>query len=365
LTGRPGTTTEADVLVLGAGLVGAAVAHALADRGRRVALLGTPEDAGVPGLGHVSVGPGLPYCTAVEGFGREGARQVWECQRENADRARLFVDGLPGGCDYRRAGGFLLAADRDEGIRLAESEDLLREDGFSGEFLDHYMLESRFDVTGFAGAYWAADDAELDPARLLVALIGSATALGASVRPAGPPLAIRREEGLVVAETPGSLTRAPWGVVTGEAGLGAMGSALAAHVRSAPVQGMTLGTAPGAVLPSPARTVDGRAAWHWQARDHRLVLAGIGTSPAGLLAMADRLVRRPRSETAWAGLAGGSPDGLPVIGVLEDAPVAVAVGLGTLGASYAFVAARWIAEAIVSGRDPTPQRFRPGRFPSG
>jgi len=78
--------------------------------------------------------------------------------------------------------------------------------------------------------------------------------------------------------------------------------------------------------------------------------------------MADRLARVPGSEVAWEATVGASVDGLPVIGLVPGRPLAVAVGLGTLAGSYAFVAARWLAEAIASGRDPTPPLLRPDRF---
>ena len=351
---------DADVLVLGAGLVGAAIALEMARRGRRVALLGMPDDALAPSLGQALVGPGIPYLTAMERFGRDRARQVWECQRENGDRLRHFVDGVRDGCDYRRNGGFLLAADRAEGLRLADSEDLLREDGFPGEFLDHYMLEARFDVTGFAGAYWAADDADLDLARLLVALVAAAAAEGAIVRPAGPAVTLVVDDGFALAESAAGRVRAPWAVLAVEAGLGPLVGPLAERVRSVPLHGLTLRPVPGAVVPSPALTADGALAW--QVTGDRLILAGRGSRSSEapdfsvLDAMARRLGCAPGS--GWEAAVGATADGLPMIGLVPERPLAVAVGLGTLAASYAFMAARWIAEAITSGRDPTPPPFR-------
>jgi hypothetical protein len=51
-----------------------------------------------------------------------------------------------------------------------------------------------------------------------------------------------------------------------------------------------------------------------------------------------------------------------MIGLVPERPLAVAVGVGTLAASYAFMAARWIAEGVISGRDTTPSPFRPDRW---
>src|SRR6185503_7210338 len=63
---------------------------------------------------------------------------------------------------------------------LADGEDLLREDGFAGEFLDAYMFEARFAVRGFAAAYWAEDEGELDGAALARAAASAARAAGAT-----------------------------------------------------------------------------------------------------------------------------------------------------------------------------------------
>jgi glycine/D-amino acid oxidase-like deaminating enzyme len=342
---------RADVVVLGAGLVGAAVAGALAARGRRVVLLGTLDDALAPSLGHVLVGPGIPYRSAVDRFGRDRARAIWECQRENGDRLRDFAEGLRDSSGYRRSGGFLLAADRDQGMLLAESEDLLREDGFPGEFLDQYMLEARFDLVGFAAAYWAADDAAVDVVSLLVSLRAAAAAHGVEVRPP-ESLAYEPVPDGVLVRTRSGLLRAPWAVLTTEAPM--VGGAPLGGVRSSALPGLTLDLPAGVALPSPARTVDGAQAW--QVAGDRLLLAGVD-----LGAMAERLHAIPGSAFPWESATGVSPDGLPVIGLIPDRPLAVAIGLSTLAASYAFMAARWLAEAVLSGRDPTPAPFRPDR----
>jgi glycine/D-amino acid oxidase-like deaminating enzyme len=58
---------------------------------------------------------------------------------------------------------------------------------------------------------------------------------------------------------------------------------------------------------------------------------------------------------------GASPDGFPWIGLLPGLPAAAAAGYGSLGHGYALLAARWAAEAICTGHDPTPPRYRADR----
>src|SRR5262245_36351929 len=127
----------------------------------------------------------MPYPEACRRFGRDAAREVWEVYRESHERLRSFASGLPDDCGYRQQGAFLLAMDRRVASLLADGEDMLREDGFAGEFLDHYMLEARLSLAGFAGGYWSADDAEVDPSRLERALRKAARERGAVDAQAG------------------------------------------------------------------------------------------------------------------------------------------------------------------------------------
>jgi glycine/D-amino acid oxidase-like deaminating enzyme len=58
-----------------------------------------------------------------------------------------------------------------------------------------------------------------------------------------------------------------------------------------------------------------------------------------------------------------SVDGLPVIGRLPGRPLAVACGFARLSPGLAFAAARWVADALLRGTDPTPEALRPTRKP--
>jgi glycine/D-amino acid oxidase-like deaminating enzyme len=56
-------------------------------------------------------------------------------------------------------------------------------------------------------------------------------------------------------------------------------------------------------------------------------------------------------------------DGLPLVGQLPGRPLAVACGFSGLPAGFAFAAARWVADSLVSGTDPTPDALRATRSP--
>ena len=360
--------SPADVTVVGSGMPVRVVALELARRRCRVRVLGTAGAVERPaGLGLVAVGPGRPYEHVVQGLGREAAREVWAAGRENLGRVREFLEETRRDCGHEARGGFLFAADREEAESLAESEDMLRDDGFPGEFLDHFMLETHFDVSGFPGAYWAADDAEVDADALVATVEAAARAAGVVFQPAWVRgIDVGRSEAVV--ETKEGRVRAPWVVVATDAAASDLLPELRPRLRPAASDRRRFVPEAGASLPSTARTADGRLAW--QARPTGITLAATGPRSAGepedpdrLDAMAVRLHTTPGSERRWAESAEISPDGLPIVGTVPGRPIGVACGFGPFAASFVFAAARWVAEAIVSGRDPTPGPFRVGRDP--
>lgn len=356
---------EVDVAVVGAGLPALVVALELARRSRRVSVLGLAGAEELPsGLGLVVLGPGRPYAHVVDALGRDGARAVWSAGRENIDRLRAFLEEARRDCGYDPRGSFLLAADRAEAEALARSEDLLRDDEFPGEFLDHYMLETHFDLSGFAGAYWAAHGGELDVARLAATVASAARAAGVAFRPA-PVRNLEVESSGALLETDEGPVRAARVVVATDAAARGLVPALGPSLGPARPERLQLGLERGASLPTAARTADGRIAW--QVRGGRLTLAptgapGPGAGPdSGPEELAARLPLVAGSARRWTEPGEVSADELPVVGHLAGGPLTVACGFGPLAASLSFAAARWIADAILTDRDPTPEALRPGR----
>jgi glycine/D-amino acid oxidase-like deaminating enzyme len=354
---------EAEVAVVGAGLPALVVALELARRSKRVSVLGRAGAEERPtGLGLVVLGPGRPYTHLVSALGRDGARALLSAGRENLERLRKFLAEARSDCGYDPRGSFLLAADREEAEALARGEDLLRDDEFPGEFLDHYMLETHFDLSGFAGAYWEAHGGELDVARLAAAVASAARAAGATFRPV-PVRGLDAGSSGAIVETDAGPVRAAGVVLATDALAGYLVPELGASLGPAPPQRLRARLEPGASLPTAARTADGRHAW--QLRGGRLALAATGPPGAAREAPLEDLAARlpvvAEGARRWTEVAEVTRDGLPAVGRLGRGPLAVACGFGALPASLSFVAAAWVADAVLGDRDPTPAVLRPDR----
>lgn len=361
---------RAEVVVLGAGLTGCLAAWELARRGRRPLVLEAAKvgsGASAVDLGHVPTGPRLMYVDAMRRWGHEAAREAWGIQRENHDRLRELLATLGDDCGYEARGGFLVAEDRAEAEALAESEDALREDGFAGEFLDHYMIETRFGARGFAGAYWCAEDAELDPRRLVGALAAAAERAGAVIREGSAVVALESGPAGVTAATEAGRAEAGAAFVALEAATAGLVPFLKGRVSPLPAQWLDAVTDPAVSLPSPARTCGGEVAWRVSAGGVRVVRYGGTVTGRPVDERLEDFVVRHFSQAATrpgpkgSATAGKSGDGFPFVGPVPGLNGVVACGYGTFGLGWAVLAARWAVDALLSGRDATPPRFKASR----
>ena len=328
-TRRRRAIAEADVAVVGAGVPALVTALELCRRGASVIVAGAhAADTPAHGLGLALLGPGRPYLSVAGAIGRPAARLVWAAGCENQLRLKAFVDSAARDLGYRASGSFLLARTRAQAEALAESEDMLRDDGFPGEFLDHYMLETRFDVRGFPAAYWAAGDAELDLAALLAAAYQAARDAGVVFRPGGVRAVHEESSGVRVELEAGSL-RGVAAVVATDSGAAELLPEIAPQVHRAGSARVTLSPLAGAELPRALRTADGRIAWQAQGAG---VLLGETRAPraaAGKQPLMDLAAQLPFELASASRREEGTDvaaDGLPLVGQLPGRPLAVACG---------------------------------------
>lgn len=352
-----------DVVVVGAGIVGAAVAVRLARQGMRVAVLEAQQVAG--GATGRSAGlllTGMPghYAWAVRSFGREPARALWELSIEG--RERLMETAARLGVPVERTGSLALAVTEEEAEVLRASAELLREDGFAAEFGQTDPWQR-----GFRAALHRPDDGVVDAADLTGALLAST------------PITVHSGTEVQALEAEGSDIRV-WAyrrtVRCGAVVLATGGYALTLQPalshwvnpgRALLVTGQPENGGNGRPVTFPcyadygyeyARPLsDGRlllGAWRYP---HRPSLSEHSPDPDTALRNGlSRFVRRyfPAVEgniiRHWSGIIGCTPDGVPVVGALPHLPgIYFALGLGGWGLCWAFIVAERVVEMMLEG----------------
>ncbi|UCR86223.1 NAD(P)/FAD-dependent oxidoreductase [Pseudomonas chlororaphis] len=118
---------EADVLVIGGGIVGAACAHEMARRGLRVRVLDNASGG--------ATGAGMGHLVAMDDNPAELALSHYSIGLWNQLRAHLSV-----ACAYRNCGTLWLAADQAEMDLARAKQATLARHGVAGELLDSATL---------------------------------------------------------------------------------------------------------------------------------------------------------------------------------------------------------------------------------
>ena len=200
-------TRPLDVAVIGGGIVGCATALALAQAGRRVAVLEAEDRLAAHQSGHNSgvLHSGLYY--------RPGTLRARTCREGLAAMVRFCEEeGIP----HRRSGKVVVATTPAELPALARLEERGRANGLAGlaRIDGDAIREHEPAVRGVAGL-WVPETGVVDYAVVTQALARRAEQLGATVTTGARMTAFRRDGGAGVVETTAGAVRATLVVTCG------------------------------------------------------------------------------------------------------------------------------------------------------
>nr|WP_296765390.1 FAD-binding oxidoreductase [Rhodococcus sp. (in: high G+C Gram-positive bacteria)] len=362
--------SEVDVVVIGAGIVGAATALALTRAGSRVAVLDrtVPNTAGsgtTAGNLHIQTihtrRPGQGTAVDVE--------QLLPLQKSTSTLWNSLAETVPG-LGLNRCGGFMVAETEQQVDALVTKHAWEQDAGIPTEVLTGDEARRALPALGptIEAATWCPWDGFAEPDLAGPALLGQAVLEGATVHPSTPVTGLARVGDDWEVLTDSGTWTAP--VVIDVAGpwMAPIASLAGVSLDLVPtsLQMHSLSAAPRALEVLVQHVGEGMSIK--QDRTGRLVLGG--GWPAGAFHDTDAAPSRRESTTGnleqvrrllptlgrnrlletWTGPVVTTPDEMPVIGELSGAP-----GVFVAGGTYSFTfAPLWaqVLTALVHGSEP-------------
>jgi gamma-glutamylputrescine oxidase len=357
-------SVECDVCVVGAGIVGLYLARLLSGQGQKVCVLEARHvAAGASGrnAGMVLTGTAYYYHDALQVYGRELARKIWELTSHNREITKGLSEEF--GTPWEQRGSLLLALDDTEAEDLERAAEAMRDDGIPAQY-NHKDPTKR----GFTASIVQPGDAGIHPVKFAQALAASCG--GAiyeqsevfAIEPLpGGGLEVRSRRGTVRCRIAALCTNAYSPLI---------------HPyfegKVMPTRGQILCTEPlGATLLTQMCYADYGYEYFRQLPDGRLMLGGwrhhfreveVGyedrTTPEVQGGLEDFIARYfPEAKNArithrWSGTMGFSVDGIPLVGSLPDMPqVYFAVGFTGHGLGFGMATAERLAAHMLYGND--------------
>jgi glycine oxidase len=364
-----------DVLIVGGGVIGCAIAHYLTKGGARVTIVERrriAQEASWASAGLISPPKQTPH-------GIEHARL--EARSFGLFPALLDelqeMTGLS--VEHCRSGRLSVARDEDEIAALEESIPWQRNLGFVVEWLDGDAVRREEPALGPAilGGVWCAAVSSVRAHRLTAALARSARLRGATILEHTPVEGFLTEGGRVrgVRTRQGDL-RADVTVVAAGAWTAGFGALLDLPLPTRPVRGQMLALADadpplrhaiagagGYLIPRADGTVAVAATVEDAGFDTRVTPEGLAWL-AGLIGSLAPAYTGARIVETWAGLRPGTADDLPILGRAPGYEnLWVAAGHLREGVIWAPITGELLAGAILSGEaDAALAPYDPARF---
>lgn len=343
----PGRLPErADVLVIGGGITGVSLLHHLRGRALEIVLVERAYiAAGASGrnAGFLLAGVADNYAKAIRTYGRTRARDIWQMTVDNHDMMIEAISGQPVG--YRRLGSATLAAGDEEAAQLAESNQLLNEDGFSASWDGRVLMNPR--------------DGEANPAAIVGALARQSPR--GTIREGVSVTAIETGSGSeVLVHADGAECRAGCVILA----TNAYTPQLLAEIAIQPRRAQMLASAPDAARLSSVPTYSNFGYRYWRQLQSGEVLIGGWRDTAhdvevgyderpteAIQSHLDAQLKRMGAEAPvthrWAGTMGFTETGLPLVGPVAGMPnVYTCAGFNGHGMGFAFVSAKRLVDSL-------------------
>lgn len=373
----------AEVIVVGAGVMGCSAAHRIAQSGRRVLVL---EQRGIASG---ASGRNGGMCGAGSAMYSEAGRSVYEMTTANLEMLKGLEAELDTDFELRLPGTLNVATTPAMVEQLHESALAQQAAGIDVRWLDAYETRQLMPALSesILGAEYAREPGHVWPFKLVHGFANAARRLSAEFRLGVTVERLVRQGdrviGVVVdgqelhAEQVVLCTNAYTPLILPELPKGAV----------VPARGQILVTqAVPPILPHPfgtnfdkeygRQTVDGKilcggfrrldedeGLGHYEERVTPRVLQGI----AGCLTTLFPRLGGVKVVRAWAGIMGFTADGLPLIGGMPGSPgLLLAAGFNGGGFSWASITGTVVAD-LANGKTPTfdISPFNPGRFAGG
>lgn len=327
MAGKPGAAP--DVLIVGGGVIGCAIAYACAAAGLAVTLIESERlGAGASGAAAGMLAPQVEAHQPDDffAFGLAG-------RAEHARLAPQLLADVGVDVEYRQTGILRLALEEREAVDLRGRAAWQASQGLAAEWLapqDVGRLEPAFAGAAgrrLVGALWLPEEGQVHSPRLVRALAAAAIRRGATFREGLPALALERDgDRIRGVQTPAGRLQAGTTVLAAGAWSGALAAGAGLHLPVEPIKGqiIALGSlqhAPRHILWSGqcyvAPKADGLvivgATEERAGFDRRPTLSGMLQLALGATELLPELGRLS-VETQWGGLRPAVPDRLPVIG---------------------------------------------------
>lgn len=363
-----------DVVILGAGIVGAACADECASAGMRVGIVESAVPAGAAsaaGMGHLVVMDDSPAQLALSHYSRE----LW----------RALKSKLPSSVEYEECGTLWVAADAEEMAEVFSKRQTYARSGIACEVLDELALrEAEPNLRqGLVGALHVPNDGVIYPPVAARYFLSSAEQRGARLIRGNAAISAAQGEvtledgtrlgaGRIVIATGTDIRLCPWLNVQPRKGHLAITDRCPGILRHQLVE---LG-----YLKS-AHSLDADSvAFNLQPRKTGQLLIGSSRQYGDLTSNADPGILRRMLDRAveympalrslpvvrvWTGFRAATPDKLPLIGSTPDPTVLVAMGFEGLGITNAPGAARLVMHHLTGAEVPLdPAPFLPSRMRS-